>query len=124
MITDRLKSAAGQASKLSYRAAAVAAVLFLAYYLGRSPSRMWLVLLAGACLVAVLLRRPELGLLGVLVSAMIVPFSIGTGTQTRLHAALLLIPVLLALWLLDMVVRRDVRRRAIAHQPSASLSSC
>jgi O-antigen ligase len=107
--TDRLRNAAGQATRLSYRFVAVGVVVTLAYYLGRRPSPLWIALLAGVCLVAILLRRPELGLLGVLVSALIVPFSLGTGTQTRLHAALLLIPMLAALWLADMVMRRDVR---------------
>lgn len=90
-------------------AALALAVLLLAFLLGRHPSSMLLMLLAGVLLALFLLRRPELGIVAVLVSALVVPFSIGTGTQTRLHAALLLIPLLLVLWLLDMVMRHEAR---------------
>jgi hypothetical protein len=68
-----------------------------------------LAMLAGAGGALLFLRIPELGLVAVLVAALCVPFAIGTGTQTPLHAAVLLLPLLLVLWLLDMLRRRSVR---------------
>lgn len=100
-----------QLAAVSWRQPLVVAatVLFLSYVLGRRPSSMLLVLLGGALLALFLQRRPELGLVAVLLSALVVPFSIGTGTQSRLHAALLLIPLLVVLWLVDMVMRQKIR---------------
>jgi len=92
-----------------YKPLVVVAVILLAAQLARRPSPFLLLLFVAGLGGLLLLRRPELGLVGVLVSALIVPFSIATGTYTSLHAAVLLIPLLVAVWLLDMVRRRDVR---------------
>jgi hypothetical protein len=88
----------------------VAGVLLASAYLAPQASQRHLVLLLGAGMVLVFLRWPPLGLATLIVASLIVPFAIGTGTQTSLNATVLLLPVLIGLWLLDMVVRqREVR---------------
>ena len=57
----------------------------------------------------VLLQWPILGLLALVPSALVVPVEISTGTEVMLNPATLLVPALLALWVLDMVRRREVR---------------
>lgn len=64
--------------------------------------------------IILLLRMPALGLIAILVMAMSIPYTIGTGTQTALHLAIVFIPVLVAIWLADMF-----RRRVIVLAPSS-----
>ncbi len=87
----------------------VLSVLTLSAYLAPRASLNHLLLLLGAGGVLVFLHKPELGLIALLIAALSVPFAIGTGTQTSLHAAILLIPVLLAVWVADMIHRRTLR---------------
>lgn len=87
----------------------VAITLALAYYLGRKPSIRFVqipVLLLGLWAI---FRYPGLGLLAVLVSAAVIPFAIGTGTQTALHLAFVLIPALFGLWIARMLLDRSFR---------------
>jgi O-antigen ligase len=66
--------------------------------------------LVAACVASVLiLRRVEVGLLGLVLTAVTVTFSIGTGTQTSIPFPLLLAPSLLGLWLVKMLRERDLR---------------
>lgn len=91
------------------RPAIIVGVLFLAYYLGPRASVRMLVLPVAAVGALVLSRRPELGLVALLLGALSVPFSIGTGTQTSLNPAVLLPPALVVVWAVDMVRRKEVR---------------
>ena len=87
----------------------VALVLLAAVLLGIRPSPVWLVLpFAGAGAVA-LLQRPVLGLVGVVAAALVVNLQIGTGTEVALNLATILVPALLAVWVLDMIRRGEVR---------------
>lgn len=86
-----------------------AAVLALAFVLGRSASPFWLGLLAAGIGGGILLTQPVLGLPAVVLAALIVPVEIGTGTDVQLNVASLLVPTLLVVWLLNMVHRRQVR---------------
>lgn len=86
----------------------VLAVLALAYLLGQRASPLWLGLLAASIGGLALLVRPVLGLPALVMAALVVPLEIGTGTEVKLNAATLLLPALAALWLLDMVRRRQV----------------
>ncbi len=89
--------------------AVVALVLFLATYLGRDPSLNYVIAVGGIAGLFVLIRTPELGLATLLIAALSIPFTFGTGTQTPLHAAVVLIPVLLVLWVSTMVLRKSAR---------------
>lgn len=86
-----------------------AAVLVLAALVGQRASSLWLGLLAAGIGGALLLAQPVLGLPALVLAALVVPIEIGTGTDVKLNPASLLLPALLALWLLDMVRRRQVR---------------
>jgi len=84
-------------------------VLALAFWLGQRASLRWLALLAGGIGGVVLLMWPSLGLFALVPAALVVPFEIGTGTQTSLNAAVLLLALLLGLWLLEMARRKELR---------------
>jgi len=85
------------------------AVLILAFLLGRRASPLWLGLLVAGIGGVALLARPVLGLPALVLAALVIPIEIGTGTDVKLNPASLLLPLLLALWLLDMVRRRQVK---------------
>lgn len=91
----------------------VVAILFLAFYFGRRASSRSLYMVIGGFTAlfgtALLLRKKELGLVVLLVSAISIPFAIGTGTLTQLNIAILLIPVLLVLWLVNMAIVHSIK---------------
>ena len=95
-----------------WRAALIAALLLLAAYLGLHPASRWLMLFALGAGVLALAQEPRLGLLGLIASALIVPFEISTGTEVNLNAATLLVPALFVLWVLDSVWKREMYWRA------------
>jgi hypothetical protein len=66
---------------------------------------------------AMVLQWPGLGVLALVASASLVPFAIGTGTQTELNVAIVLVAVLALIWILEMAIRRDARLL-----PSAALA--
>lgn len=66
-------------------------------------------IIIGASVALIFLRWPALGLATLIGASLVVPFAIGTGTQTSLNVVILLLPVLLGLWMLDMVHRRELR---------------
>jgi hypothetical protein len=67
--------------------------------------------------VLMLAQRPALGLLLIIPACVIVPFEIGTGTQSSLNGGILLVLGLLGLWLLQTLARKQrvalVRSRGI-----------
>lgn len=87
----------------------VAVVLAAAGLLGFRAAPRWLALSAAGLAALVLLRRPALGLAAVVAAALVTSLEIGTGTEVKLNPATLLIPVLLGIWLLGMLLRRDLR---------------
>jgi O-antigen ligase len=98
-----------------FKSIAVLGVIGLSFYIGQSSPnqmRLYLVLFSGFLGSLVFLRKPELGLIALLVSALSVPFAIDTGTQTPVHGVILFIPLLACLWLLDRVVHKDLRLSA------------
>lgn len=54
----------------------------------------------------IMLRWPQLGLVGLIIAGIAIPFRIGTGTTTRLNSAVLLLGLLLVLWLFKMFVEQ------------------
>jgi O-antigen ligase len=87
----------------------ILATLVLAFFFGRQPSWYYVILILGLGAVWLLIARPEFGMIGLLVAALVLPFEIGTGTQTSLNAAFLGVPVLGGLWLLEMVRNRSIQ---------------
>jgi len=96
-------------TQLLLRLLVVAGVLLASAYLGPRASQRYLILLLGAGMALVFLRWPPLGLATLIVASLVVPFAIGTGTQTSLNATVLLLPLLLSLWLLEMVRGKELR---------------
>jgi O-antigen ligase len=98
-----------------WRAAIVVAILLASALLAyRAPSRPLAFVLLGAgpavAAAVIYIKRPALGLLALVFAAMLVPFSIGTGTGTTLNPVVLLVPVLTALWFVEMGLRRHAIR--------------
>lgn len=62
-----------------------------------------LVALIGVGAVLLLLRWPPLGYLAIITGGLIVRFSIGTGTESRMNLAILVLGLLLGLWIFHMV---------------------
>jgi len=84
-------------------------VLLAAAFLGRRASAQYAGLIIAACGAVILLIQPRLGLLAIIAAAMVFPLEFGTGTEVNLNAATLLVPALMAVWILAMAVRRRVR---------------
>ncbi|UCD42679.1 MAG: hypothetical protein JSV69_03455, partial [Chloroflexota bacterium] len=56
------------------------------------------------------IKHPPLGLMVLIAGAFLISYEIGTGTQTGLNIAVLLLPVLIGVWFIDKFVRqRDVQ---------------
>ena len=91
------------------RYATIAAVLLGAAIVGLRPSPLWIGLIAGIGVGAVLLKKPVLGLFLLIVVALLGPILISTGTEVYLNIAALLIPALFVIWLLTRMNRHDIR---------------
>ena len=55
----------------------------------------------------ILLRWPSLGLLGLVLGGMLVPFSIGTGSETGINVSVLMTAGLLVLWVLEITTGKN-----------------
>ena len=90
-----------------------------------SPDYVTIVLLAllllvgGFIAVRVFWERPALGLVLIIPANMVVPVAIGTGTQTSIHSAVLLIAMLSGLWLWQMLEEQGEIRllESRSHRP-------
>lgn len=98
-----------QISLTTYKIGICGAVLLLAAFFGLRVSLNWLILMAGGIGAFALVQWPELGLLAVAPAAFVVHQEFGTGSAVALNPVTLLVPVLLGLWILDMLRRKDVR---------------
>jgi len=84
-------------------------VMLAAVCFGAQANLRLLGLLAVGIGMVILLRRPILGLLVLVVAALVFPIEFSTGTDVALNSATLLVPILLAVWALDMVRRRELQ---------------
>ena len=91
------------------RPAIIVLAIAFALYFGFRPSNMVLYLVGGLIAFGFLQRNLELDLVILLIAALFVPFALDTGTGTRLIAPLLLTPILMLIWFLDMLHQRDIR---------------
>jgi len=99
----------GLLSSKNVRRALAVGVLALAAVLGYRTSIMWLGLIGLVMGTVVLLEYPRVVALAIVPAALYFPFEFGTGTAVALNAATVLIPVLMAVWLLDALRRRSLR---------------
>ncbi len=90
----------------------IAGILFASVYVvpRLQGQRLWIVLAVPPLIAGVilLLRHPQWGLLALIPVALVVPFTIGTGTQTSIPLAVPLVAVLTSLWVFNMLVQRRV----------------
>ncbi len=86
-----------------------AAALLASAIFGYQASPIGLVVPIGIAALLILLRRPLLGLLGLIVVALLAKVSIGTGTEVSLNPAALLIPALFGIWILIQMRDHDLR---------------
>jgi hypothetical protein len=96
----------GEHSSQLLRLAIIAGVLLLSARMASSASLRDIAVIVAALAVFLLLRVPPLGLVALIAAGLGVPFTIGTGTQTTLNVAILMIPALAGLWLVEMLRRR------------------
>ncbi len=105
--------------RLALRVAIIAGVLLGSAAFALRPSIQAVVLMLGAATIFAFVRWPAVGLVGLVVGTLTVPFEIGTGTETRVNLAALLIGLLTVVWLLEMIRRRELR--LVAAEPIAPL---
>lgn len=89
--------------------AIVTLVLAASAYLGQRASAQWLGLIIVVIATILLMRWPHLGLCAAIVVALFVQFELNTGSDVKLTAASLFIPLLGVVWLLHMLRRRALR---------------
>ena len=87
----------------------VAGVLGAAAFFGFYPDLRWLALILLGLGAVVLALRPVLGLLALVLAALVGRAEFGTGTAVAVNPVTLLVPALLVVWMLYMVLRRDIR---------------
>jgi hypothetical protein len=86
----------------------VPVVLLLAFFLGRTPSLLYVIAPLAVIAALAVMRKPRLGLFAIIIVALVVRFRIGTGTDVDLYPVALLVPALCAVWLLASMVRKQV----------------
>lgn len=87
----------------------VTLTLAAAFWLGPRASTRYLTLIAAAIGGVLLLRWPQWGLVLLIPVSMVVPITLGTGTQTEVPISFLLLAGVLGLWVVDMLRRREIR---------------
>jgi O-antigen ligase len=84
----------------------IAALLLVAALVARRPTYLLMVVPIVAVAVWLMLRYPGLGPVVIVGTMMIVNYSIGTGTQTRLHLTVVLLPMFAFAWMARMLYQR------------------
>jgi O-antigen ligase len=106
-------------AKTLTRVAIVGAVLFCCAIAGRWASPYLLVASIATAALLMILPRPWIGLAILPVIAMAVPFEIQASTSVAVNAAVWMVPLLLGVWVLDMLRRRELRLvRSAANAPA------
>ena len=91
------------------RVVVILGTLVLAYYLGKRPDLTYVYMPILLVLGWLIYTHPSLGLIGMLVSALLVHFVVGTNSSSPLNVAFLAVPVLGVLWLVEMARNRSIR---------------
>lgn len=84
-------------------------VLTAAAFFGYHADMQWVILLGGIGVSIMVLHQPEIGLLALIAAALILPIEFGTGTTVNLNPATILVPALLAIWILTMLLHGQIR---------------
>jgi len=92
---------------------AAATTLFAATLLGMYPRLLYLLAACAVPLGLGLIWQPYWGLALLILAALLLPLQLGTGTAVAINGAVMMIPALLVLWIVDML-----RRRGLAWAPA------
>jgi hypothetical protein len=88
----------------------VSGVLLLSFAIGRFfPSKyliLSILLVAAFAAFIINVRYPPIGLLVLIVGGLLVDFEIGTGTNTSINLVVILLPLFIGIWFIDMLVRK------------------
>lgn len=89
----------------------IGVTLWLTVWIANAPQPQLLPIeaLVGLGALILLVRRPALGLLVLVVGTVFVPFGIGTGTETSINIAIILVGLLSALWVVERTLLHDLR---------------
>lgn len=102
-------------ARLLISVAITGCVLVASAYLAPRISFDRVLLVSGAILALIGLfgawRWPALGLIGLIIASLIIPFKISTGTDSAINVAILGVIGTFALWIADVVIRPDARPR-------------
>jgi hypothetical protein len=79
----------------------VVAFIFPTIYLA-----FFIILIIAFGVLIIYLRVPPIGLLALIAGGMLVNFEIGTGTSTSINIVVILLPMLIGIWFIDMLVRK------------------
>ena len=99
----------------------VLVVLAAAVGMSMQPKVIYLAIPFGVAGIALVLARPQLGFLAMIAGSMIVPFGIGTGSESKLHPGMLILVGLLGLWGLEVLLKRYTPARRIQEPTTGPL---
>lgn len=105
------KNQPDQLKKLAFLAGIYLAVIFLApLVVAQNLIALGVIALAiGLVAIIIFIRYPGTGFPLTVITALIVPISVSTGTQTRINSAIMIISVILLAWIIDMIIiQREV----------------
>lgn len=95
-------------TSLLLRVPIVLIVLAGAAFAGWSPSVILLGLPIVIVGVVLLWKRPQIGFIGLIVGSLVIPFSVGTGSESKVHAGMLMLIGMLFLWIVEGIIHRSL----------------
>lgn len=84
-------------------------VMIGAALVGLGASFILLAIVGSGIVIIVMLRWPHSGLIILIMVALFISVEIGTGTEVTLNLTVMVIPALLVIWVINMLVRREIR---------------
>jgi hypothetical protein len=84
----------------------IIAVLAASYYFGPRANTQLIMLIAAAFAIIIFMRWPITALFALVISAFFIKYELGTGTQTGINPAMLLMTLLLGLWAAEMLINQ------------------
>lgn len=106
IITTLQQRYSGRDLRLKLRPMVILVVLIASFFLGRRASLELIILIIGAISALIFMRAPMLAIIPLVLGAFLVPYEIGTGTQSAVNLPMILIALLLGLWFMDMLVQQ------------------
>ena len=96
-------------------------VLAAAVAMSLQPKAIYLAIPFGLVGLALLLARPQLGYLAMIIGSLVIPFGIGTGSESKLHPGMMVLGGLLVIWGLEVLLKRFKPMRKIQEPTTAPL---